>query len=52
MDQAIAFFKDHGYEISMSGGWGDRGKPGSGRFAYVDTGKIGGETIELLWSYR
>jgi hypothetical protein len=52
MDQAIAFFKDQGYDISMSGGWGEKGKPGSGRFAYVDTEKVGGETIELLWSYR
>lgn len=52
MDQAISFFKDRGFEISMSGGWGDKGKPGSGRFAYVDTEKIGGETIELLWSYQ
>ncbi len=52
MDQAITFFKDQGYAISMSGGWGEKGKPGSGRFAYVDTEKVGGETIELLWSYR
>jgi hypothetical protein len=52
MDQAIAFFENQGYKISMSGGWGDKGKPGSGRFAYVDTEKVGGETIELLWSYK
>ncbi len=52
MDEAIEYFENKGYEISMSGGWGDKGKPGSGRFAYVDTEKIGGETIELLWSYK
>lgn len=52
MDEAIAFFESKGYRISMSGGWGDKGKPGSGRFAYVDTEQIGGETIELLWSYK
>lgn len=52
MDQAIGFFQDKGYKISMSGGWGDKGKPGSGRFTYVDTEKAGGETIELLWSYN
>jgi len=51
MDEAITFFKGQGYAISMSGGWGDKGKEGSGRFAYVNTESIGGETIELLWSY-
>jgi len=52
MDEAISYFKNKGYKISMSGGWGDKGQPGSGRFAYVDTEKAGGETIELLWSYN
>lgn len=52
MDQAIEFFENQGYNISMSGGWGDKGKPGSGRFAYVNTENVGGETIELLWSYQ
>lgn len=52
MDKAIDYFQDKGYEVSMSGGWGDKGKPGSGRFAYVNTEKIGGESIELLWSYN
>lgn len=52
MDQAIDYFKQKGYKISMSGGWGEKGKKGSGRFAYVDLTKIGGMTIELLWNYR
>ncbi len=52
MDEAIDFFENKGYEVSMSGGWGEKGKPGSGRFAYINTEKIGGESIELLWSYR
>jgi len=52
MDEAIRYFMDKGFEISMSGGWGEKGKPGSGRFAYVDTESIGGETIELLWNYK
>ncbi len=52
MDKAIQYFKDRGLKISMSGGWGEKGKAGSGRFAYVDTEGIGGETIELLWSYN
>ena len=52
MDAAIDFFEQKGYKISMSGGWGDKGKAGSGRFAYVDLSKIGGMTIELLWNYK
>lgn len=52
MDQAIDFFREKGYKISMSGGWGDKGTPGSGRFAYVDLSSIGGMTMELLWNYR
>jgi catechol 2,3-dioxygenase-like lactoylglutathione lyase family enzyme len=40
-----------GYPIVQSGGWGERGKPGSGRFAYSDTTAIGGLTIELLWNH-
>jgi len=52
MDEAIRHFEDRGFKISMSGGWGEKGKPGSGRFAYVNTEEIGGETIELLWSFK
>ncbi len=51
MDQAIAFFKDHGFAVSQSGSWGEKGKPGSGRFAYIDTDGIGGVTVELLWNF-
>lgn len=52
MDEAIKFFEDKGYKVSMSGGWGDKGKKGSGRFAYIDLSKIGGMTVELLWSFK
>lgn len=52
IDQAIQEFEDKGYKISQSGGWGEKGKPGSGRFAYVNLDEIGGMTIELLWSYK
>jgi methylmalonyl-CoA/ethylmalonyl-CoA epimerase len=51
MDQAIKFFREKGYQVSMSGGWGEKGKSGSGRFTYINTEEAGGETIELLWSY-
>jgi hypothetical protein len=52
IDAAIDFFEQKGYKISMSGGWGEKGKTGSGRFAYVDLSSIGGMTVELLWNYR
>ena len=52
IDKVIGFFEEKGYRVSMSGGWGEKGKKGSGRFAYVDLSKIGGMTLELLWSYK
>ncbi len=52
MDEAIAFFKKKGLAVSQSGSWGEEGKPGSGRFAYIDTDAIGGVTLELLWNYQ
>ncbi|NJN24570.1 MAG: hypothetical protein HC819_00485 [Cyclobacteriaceae bacterium] len=52
MDTALDFFERKGYKVSMSGGWGERAKPGSGRFAYIDLSKLGGMTIELLWNYK
>ena len=52
MDKVIADWTSLGYSVSQSGGWGEEGKPGSGRFAYIDTDKAGGVTIELLWSYK
>ena len=52
MDKATAFFEQKGYKISMSGAWGDEGKKGSGRFAYIDLSEIGGMTLELLWNFK
>ncbi|HWR50325.1 MAG TPA: VOC family protein [Bryobacteraceae bacterium] len=52
MDQAIAAWKKLGYSVSQAGGWGEVGKKGSGRFAYIDTEAAGGITIELLWNQR
>ncbi|HBY64333.1 MAG TPA: hypothetical protein DEH78_31300 [Solibacterales bacterium] len=52
MDAAIAEWKGFGHPPSMAGGWGEKGKPGSGRFAYHDTRSMGGVEIELLWNYR
>ncbi len=52
MDKAIEGWKQRGFTVSQAGGWGEPGKPGSGRFAYIDTDSIGAITIELLWNYR
>jgi len=51
IDKAIADWKRLGYPVVQSGGWGQEGKPGSGRFAYLDTAPSGGLVVELLWSH-
>lgn len=52
MDADIGWWAERGYEVTMSGAWGEEGRPGSGRFAYLDAERLGGVAIELLWSYR
>lgn len=51
MDAVIKDYESRGFHFSMSGSWGEKGKPGSGRFAYVDLENAGGVTMELLWNY-
>ena len=51
MDKAIAQWEKSGFPMSMGGAWGEKGKPGSGRFAYHDTHSAGGTDIELLWNF-
>jgi hypothetical protein len=51
MDAVIKDYESKGFHFSMSGSWGEKGKPGSGRFAYVDLEDAGGVTMELLWNY-
>jgi hypothetical protein len=52
MDQVLEDFTARGYVVSMGGTWGEKGKPGSGRYEYIDLEKAGGLTMELLWNYR
>ncbi len=52
MDADIEWWAARGYRESMSGGWGEKGKPGSGRFTYIDIQSIGGIDVELLWSMK
>jgi glyoxalase/bleomycin resistance protein/dioxygenase superfamily protein len=48
LDKAVAVWKESGFEAVQSGAWGDAGKPGSGRYAYVDVTGTGGVYLELL----
>lgn len=52
MDAAIAEWSQFGFPMVMDGAWGDKGKPGSGRFAYHDLDSCCGHEIELLWNYK
>jgi catechol 2,3-dioxygenase-like lactoylglutathione lyase family enzyme len=52
MDAALAFFEARGAPVVQSGAWGEKGRPGSGRFAYAATDAFGGVTTELLWNLR
>lgn len=52
IDKEAADWQARGFPFGMGGAWGQKGKPGSGRFVYLDTHAIGGIDIELLWSFR
>lgn len=50
MDMVLEDYKSKGFVVSMGGTWGEEGKPGSGRYEYIDLANAGGLTMELLWS--
>lgn len=52
MDQGIREWEGFGLPLVMAGAWGEKGKPGSGRFAYHDLEACCGSEIELLWNFR
>jgi catechol 2,3-dioxygenase-like lactoylglutathione lyase family enzyme len=52
MDAANASWESLGVPIVQSGAWGEKGKRGSGRFAYAATDAFGGVTTEFLWNFR
>jgi len=52
LDGAVAAWAAAGFSVIQSGAWGEKGKLGSGRFAYVDTDAMGGVIIELLWNLK
>ncbi len=52
LDAAVAHYKELGYSAWQSGAWGDVGKKNSGRYAYMDTSRIGGVSIEIIQTYN
>jgi beta-galactosidase len=52
LDEEVARWNALGFPFVQGGAWGEKGKPGWGRFAYQDTQAIGGADVELLWNYR
>ncbi len=52
LDKEIARWNALGFPLVQGGAWGEKGKPGWGRFAYQDAHAIGGTDVELLWNYR
>jgi catechol 2,3-dioxygenase-like lactoylglutathione lyase family enzyme len=48
LEPALASWRDAGFEVVQSGAWGEAGKPGSGRYVYLDTSAAGGVYVELL----
>jgi hypothetical protein len=52
MDKILLEYELLGYKNTMGGTWGEKGKPGSGRYEYVGLEEAGGMTMELLWNYQ
>jgi catechol 2,3-dioxygenase-like lactoylglutathione lyase family enzyme len=52
LDREVARWNALGFPFLQGGAWGEKGKPGWGRFAYQDTDAIAGTDVELLWNYR
>lgn len=50
-DAAVAAWTAAGFPVVQSGTWGEGGKRGSGRFAYLDTEAAGGTYLEVLWAH-
>ena len=48
LEKSILDYQKLGYSIGQSGAWGETGKKGSGRYAYMDTDSIGGVVAEVI----
>ena len=52
LDKEVARWNSLGFPFVQGGAWGEKGKPGYGRFAYQSTQTLGGTDVELLWNFR
>ncbi len=52
LDAAVARYNELGYSAWQSGAWGVVGKKNSGRYAYMDTDRVGGVAIEIIQTYN
>ncbi len=52
IDAVTKKWAELGFPTVQSGSWGEKGKPGYGRYAYADTDSIGGVIIEFLWNFK
>lgn len=52
MDVVLEDYTSKGFVVSMGGTWGEKDKPGSGRYEYIDLEQSGGLTMELLWNFK
>lgn len=52
MDKVLEDYELKGYVNSMGGTWGEKDKPGSGRYEYINLEDAGGVTMELLWNFK
>jgi hypothetical protein len=51
-DTVVSAWSAAGFPVVQSGTWGLPGKPGSGRYAYLDTEPAGGVYLEALGHHR
>ena len=51
-DRASAEWASKGFPFVQGGAWGERDKPGYGRYAYQNTQSLGGTDVELLWNFK
>jgi len=52
IDKVVNDLIKKGFVIAQSGSYGEKGKPGYSRFAYLDPQGLGGITIELIWRLK
>jgi len=52
MEKVLEYYNSENIEVISAGAWGDKGKPSSGVFKYLNTDNYGGVILELIWRYE